>query len=145
MFASVNRILIIKILSGFVFIAAIAGIDVVLRARNAHMKAERYMSWHLNPTLKVESIEAEYAAKIKRLEKQLEKDSVSRREFETAVSELHSEKAFKMKDSAIKNAYYWYQTAAECFPPPLSKWSRDAKEKLPLAEKLWKEESDSLK
>ena len=37
-------------------------------------------------------------------------------------------------------AYAWYETAAELFSPPESRWSRLAREKMPLAKERWKAE-----
>lgn len=39
-----------------------------------------------------------------------------------------------------KDAYAWYQTAAELFTPPESKWSRLARQKMPQAKERWKAE-----
>ena len=39
-----------------------------------------------------------------------------------------------------KEAYAWYESAATLFVPPESKWSRMAREKMPLAKEKWKED-----
>jgi hypothetical protein len=42
------------------------------------------------------------------------------------------------KASNPRDAYAWYQTAATLFVPPESRWSRLAREKMPLAKEKWK-------
>ncbi len=44
------------------------------------------------------------------------------------------------KASSPKEAYAWYESAATLFVPPESKWSRLAREKMPLAKEKWKAE-----
>ena len=39
-----------------------------------------------------------------------------------------------------KEAYAWYESAATLFVPPESKWSRLAREKMPLAKERWKKD-----
>ncbi len=42
------------------------------------------------------------------------------------------------KTASPKEAYAWYESAATLFVPPESKWSRMAREKMPLAKEKWK-------
>ncbi len=44
------------------------------------------------------------------------------------------------KAASPKEAYAWYESAATLFVPPESKWSRLAREKMPLAKAKWKAE-----
>ncbi len=37
-----------------------------------------------------------------------------------------------------RDAYAWYESAATLFVPPESRWSRLAREKMPLARERWK-------
>jgi len=46
----------------------------------------------------------------------------------------------KLKESSIKYAYVWYQTAVELFSPPDSKWVKLSRGKMPAARELWKAE-----
>jgi hypothetical protein len=39
-----------------------------------------------------------------------------------------------------KEAYAWYESAATLFTPPESKWSRMARDKMPIAKEKWKAE-----
>jgi hypothetical protein len=39
-----------------------------------------------------------------------------------------------------KEAYAWYESAATLFTPPESKWSRLARQMLPIAKEKWKAE-----
>ena len=49
------------------------------------------------------------------------------------------------KESSIKYAYVWYQTAVDLFSPPESKWVRLSREKMPLAKERWKAELKAQK
>ena len=42
------------------------------------------------------------------------------------------------KAASPRDAYAWYESAAVLFTPPESKWSRLARQKLPLAKEKWK-------
>ena len=42
------------------------------------------------------------------------------------------------KAASPKEAYAWYESAATLFVPPESKWSRLAREKMPIAKERWK-------
>ena len=44
------------------------------------------------------------------------------------------------KATSPRDAYAWYESAATLFTPPESKWSRLAREKMPLAREKWKAE-----
>ncbi len=44
------------------------------------------------------------------------------------------------KAPSAQLAYAWYESAATLFVPPESKWSRLAREKLPLAKERWRAE-----
>ena len=40
--------------------------------------------------------------------------------------------------TSAKEAYAWYETAATQFTPPESRWTRLAREKMPIAKEKWK-------
>jgi len=44
------------------------------------------------------------------------------------------------KATSPKEAYAWYESAATLFTPPESKWSRMARDKMPVAKEKWKAE-----
>ena len=50
-----------------------------------------------------------------------------------------------MKESSLKYAYVWFQTAVELFSPPESRWVALSREKMVLAKELWKKELDAKK
>ena len=48
-------------------------------------------------------------------------------------------------ESSLKYAYVWFQTAAELFTPPESRWTVRAREKMKTTRELWKKELDAKK
>jgi len=44
------------------------------------------------------------------------------------------------KAASAKDAYAWYESAATQFTPPESRWTRLAREKMPIAKEKWKAE-----
>ncbi len=45
-----------------------------------------------------------------------------------------------MKESSLKYAYVWFQTAVELFSPPESRWVVLSRQKMAVAKELWKKE-----
>lgn len=125
--------------AGFVFAAVY--VDLVLRARTAYLEGERRMEWIKSPELKRKALEAERAEAGEAIRKLGLPENQERQRLALADFE-HQE---RLKESDAKYAYVWYQTAAELFSPPESKWVKLAREKLPAAKELWKKELDARK
>ena len=53
---------------------------------------------------------------------------------------LRARHAYREGEKAAnpKEAYAWYESAATLFVPPESKWSRMARDRMPLAKEKWK-------
>jgi hypothetical protein len=142
--------IILPILATIILTYAIIYIDVVLRAREAYLEGEKYWSWHHNPQLKEQMLSAEFEKEKNKLEKDKNPSIISRilfgkkplteEEYNLHLEALKFEYERKKKESAIKYAYVWYQTAVELFSPPESKYVKLARQKMPLAKELWKEE-----
>ncbi|MHB9155400.1 MAG: hypothetical protein ACYC5N_06880 [Endomicrobiales bacterium] len=119
---------------------ALVYVDVVLRARSAFLQGEQYWAWHRQPDLKTRALDAEYGKDRAALDRKLSRGKLSREEFDRQLEILDFERAQRAKESSIKYAYIWYQTAVELFSPPESKWVRLSREKMPQAKALWKQE-----
>lgn len=114
--------------------------DLWLRARNAYFEGEKYWSWYGKPDLKEKDLEKRFEKEKIKLDKQLKKGKIKKEEYEKKLEILKYENEREKEESAIKYAYYWYQTVVELFSPPESKWVRLARKKIPLAKEKWKEE-----
>lgn len=114
--------------------------DLWLRARNAYLEGEKYWSWYEKPDLKEKDLEKKFEKEKIKLDKQLKKGKIKKEEYEKKLEILKYENEREKEESAIKYAYYWYQTVVELFSPPESKWVRLARKKIPLAKEKWKEE-----
>lgn len=124
-----------------VFVLAAVYLDLVLRARSAYLEGEKYMEWAAKPELKKAALEAELAAR----EKALRASKLPAPQLEQRLALARFEHEERLKESSVKYAYVWYQTAVELFSPPESKWVRLSREKLPVAKELWKKELDAAK
>ena len=115
-------------------------IDVVLRARSAYIEGEKYWQWHANPGQKEGALLAEFNKEKSVIDKKLEKGKITKEEYGRQLDILKFNHEEKLKESSIKYAYVWYQTAVELFSPPESRWVRLSREKMPKAKELWKKE-----
>lgn len=114
--------------------------DLWLRAKEAYQEGEKYWSWYEQPGLKKKNLEEKLEKEKIKLDKQLEKRKIKPEEYEKKMNILKYENEREKEESAIKYAYFWYQTAVELFSPPESKWVKLSRVKMQLAKEKWKEE-----
>lgn len=114
--------------------------DLWLRAKEAYQQGEKYWSWYENTELKNKSLEEQFEKEKIKLGKQLNKGKIKSQEYEKKLTILKYETEREKEESAIKYAYFWYQTAVELFSPPESKWVKLSRGKMYLAKEKWKEE-----
>ena len=127
----------------FVYAAACA--DVVLRARSAYMEGEKWLSWDAHPELKKAHFDAELAERRKKLETDRAAGRLNAADFEKKVGLATFERDQAVAESSLKYAYVWFQTAAELFTPPESRWTERSREKMKTTRALWKKELDAKK
>jgi hypothetical protein len=113
------------------FVYAAAYVDVVLRARSAHTKKAHF--------------DEELAERQKSLETDRGAGRLTPAEFDKKLGLARFERDQEVSESSLKYAYVWYQTAAELFTPPESKWTRLSREKMKTTRELWKKELDAKK
>ena len=130
-------------LAAFVYAAACA--DVVLRARSAYLEGEKWLSWSEHPELKKAHFDAELAARQKAIEADRDAGRLTPAEFDRKSGLARFERDQAVAESSLKYAYVWYQTAAELFTPPESRWTRMSREKMKTTRELWKKELDAQK
>jgi len=119
--------------------------DIILRARSAYLQGEKYRYWHENPAAKAEALSAELVDEKLKLDKKLARRKLTQDDYnrELEIARFNNEQ--KRAESSIKYAYIWYQTVVELFSPPESRWVRLAREKMPKARELWKQELKAKK
>lgn len=132
--------------TGIAVVACIAAVyamvyaDVVLRARHAYLEGEKYHAWYENPQLKEQAFAAEFEKEKAALMRRKKKGALSTEEYDRQLELAQFSRDERLKESSIKYAYIWYQTAVELFSPPESKWVKLSREKMPQAKELWKQE-----
>ena len=132
-----------RILWAASLIGAIYGmvyVDVVLRARDAYQEGEKYWRWAEHPEVYRQWLDQKLAADKGALEAQRAGGHLSVEELDRRLDLLQFGYEQSLRDSNMKYAYYWYQTAVDLFSPPDSKWVKRAREKMPLAKERWKAE-----
>ena len=114
--------------------------DVMLRARSAYREGEKYWQWADHPELKANYLNAQYAKEKTRLDDQLSAGKILKDDYDRSLELAQFDREQGLKESSIKYAYVWYQTAVELFSPPDSKWVELSRAKMPLAKERWKAE-----
>jgi len=130
----------VKIIIAVVFVYGTAYADLILRARQAYLEGEKYYRWYQNPSEKNAYAVRVYSSAQKRLEVLLSGGKITRDKYELELEKAATVKKTFLDESSIKYAYLWYQTGAELFTPPDSKWARLSKKKMTEAGEIWKKE-----
>ena len=136
---------ILIVLGAAAFFISAAYLDLALRARSAYLEGEKFMAWVRDPALKNNFFEKAYSAGLKVLEDERAGGRLSGPDFEDKKNLLLAEKNFKTGESSAKYAYIWYKTAGTDFSPPVTRWTRLARQKAPEALALWKAELKAAK
>ncbi|MFI5361129.1 MAG: hypothetical protein ACHQ49_04090 [Elusimicrobiota bacterium] len=129
----------------FAFVYAAGCVDVVLRARSAYNEGEKWLSWNEHPELKAAHFDAELAERRKALEGDRDAGRLPAAEFEKKLGLARFERDQAVAESSLKYAYVWFQSAAELFTPPESRWTVLSREKMKTTRALWKKELDAKK
>ena len=119
---------------------AMVYMDVVLRAKEAYFEGEKYWNWSDHPEKYVQYLETQLATDKAELQNKLTKGKISQDEYDREWQLLQFDHEQQLKESTIKYAYIWYQTAVDLFSPPTSKWVQLARQKMPQAKERWKAE-----
>ena len=122
-----------------VLYAAVAA-DVVLRARSAYLEGEKYMRWRERPEEKRAHFQSRFEDARRALERDLERGRITREDFQERLELASFERDELTSESSIKYAYVWFQTAAELFTPPESRWVLRSRERMVEAKRLWQDE-----
>ena len=137
-----------KLLTLLACVAAVYGMvyaDVWLRARSAYLEGEKYLEWDRRPELKAADLDRMLAEKGARLQAERTAGRITAAELEQRLSLARFERDEAMKESSLKYAYVWFQTAVELFSPPESRWVILSRQKMPVAKELWKKELTAKK
>ena len=122
------------------FFLSAAYLDLVLRAKSAYLEGEKHMAWVKTPSLKKDFFDGVFSTRLRALEAERAAGRLSGPDFEDKKNLLLAEHSFKAGESSAKYAYLWYKTAGTDFSPPVTRWTRLARQKAPEALALWKAE-----
>jgi hypothetical protein len=120
-------------------------VDVVLRARDAWLQGEQYWRWADHPEERQAYLRQKLALEEAELTKKQTSGQLTADDYARDKELLEFRYTQMGKESSIKYAYVWYQTAVDLFSPPDSKWVRMSREKMPLAKERWKAELKAQK
>jgi hypothetical protein len=130
----------LKVAACIVAVYAMVCVDVVLRARSAYLEGEKYWDWNTNPAHKEIALKAEFDKAKAEIDGKKASGKLTAEQYAQKLNTIQFEYDRHREDSSIKYAYIWYQTAVELFTPPESKWVKLAREKMPKAKELWRQE-----
>lgn len=139
MVAKTIRLLVVSVL-GALCVYGLVYADLVLRAREAYREGEKYFSWHENPEAKRDFFEKRFLEEKLRQDESLRRGELTEEGHRQRLELARFEAGEKIRESSVKYAYVWYQTAAELFSPPESKWVRLSRQKMAQAKEIWKKE-----
>jgi hypothetical protein len=128
------------VLIGAVLVYGLVLRDVVSRAKEAYMEAEKYMDWHAHPEKKEAFATAQMEKQKLVLEADLKKNAITPDQYRQKMDLLEFDRKFLVGESSLKYAYQWYKDTHELFSPPESSWVKMARAKAPQALELWKQE-----
>lgn len=128
------------VLGTFVCLYAMVYVDLILRARQAYHEGEKYLRWHSNPEEKKLHFQVRFDKNKERLDRKRESGKLSEAVYQQKLDLIRFEKEEAVRESSIKYAYIWYQTAVELFSPPESRWVRLSRKRMSEAKGLWKKE-----
>ncbi len=129
-----------SVVATIIAVYAIIYVDVILRARSAYLEGEKYWQWNENPQLKDSFFNEKLIKEKAELKKKLDSQKISQKEYDIQIEITEFNNKREREESSIKYAYIWYQTAVELFSPPVSKWVKLSREKMPKAKDLWRQE-----
>ena len=115
-------------------------VDVVWRAKEAYDQGEKYWRWTDHPEEYANFVNLRFQADKAKLDDKRAQGRLSQDDYDRELQLLQFGRVQALKESTIKYAYVWYQTAVELFSPPESKWVQLSREKMPLAKERWKTE-----
>jgi hypothetical protein len=119
--------------------------DVVLRAREAWQEGEKFWRWADHPEERLVYLKQKQNEEQVALDEKLKQGKIVRDDYDRDKELLEFRYTQMAQESCLKYAYVWYQTAAELFSPPESKWVKLARAKMPLAKARWKAELHAKK
>ncbi len=120
-------------------------VDLVLRARSAYNEGMKYLEWNKSPELKAAHFDVLLADKEKGLRGRYQDGEMTKAELGQRLELARFVRDESVKESSLKYAYVWFQTAVELFSPPESKYVVLSREKMAYAKDLWKKELDFKK
>lgn len=132
-------------LGGLAFVWAVAYVDLTLRAKHAYQEGEKYMAWDKDPAMKKAGLEKELEARLADLKSKAAKEKWPAEKLDQRIFLARFEHGERLKESSLKYAYVWFQSAHELFTPPESKWVVMSRARAAEAKALWKRELDAKK
>lgn len=127
------------------FVYGAAYVDLVLRARSAYREGEKWLEWDRKPELKKAHFDAVLAEREKDLVKERDSGKLAPAVFDKKLGLARFERDQAVAESSLKYAYVWFQSAAELFTPPESRWVVMSRAKMKETRELWKKELDAKK
>ena len=127
------------------FVYGAAYVDLVLRARSSYLEGEKWLEWSRRPELKKAHFDGIYAAREVELARKRDAGRLSPAACDKKLFLARFERDQAVAESSLKYAYVWFQSAAELFTPPESRWVVLSRGRMKETRALWKKELDAKK
>ncbi len=114
--------------------------DVVVRAKESFEQGEKYWRWSEHPEEYAQFLSDKFTQEKDALDQRFGNGKLKKEDYDRQLSLVQFDREQSLKESTMKYAYTWYQTAVELYSPPESKWVRLSREKMPQAKERWKSE-----
>ena len=111
----------------------------------AYLEGEKWLEWSRKPELKKAHFDAVLAEREKELSRERAAGRLTPAAFDRKLGLARFERDQALSESSLKYAYVWYQTAAELFTPPESRWVLLSRARMKDTRELWKKELDAKK
>ncbi len=123
-----------------VFVGAATAADVALRARAACRQGERWLDFAAHPEKRRALLDARLTARLNELDKERADGRLDADEFSRASGLARFERDRDAAADAPERAYVWFESAADLFSPPQTRWSARGRAGMAQARELWRRE-----
>ena len=123
-----------------VFVVAATAADTALRARAACLQGERWLDFAAHPEKRRAILDARLKARLEELERAHVEGRLSADELARESGLARFARDRDAAADAPERAYIWFESAADLFAPPQTRWSERGRAGMAQARELWRRE-----
>lgn len=120
------------------FVGAATAADTALRARAACLQGERWLDFAAHPEKRRSILDARLKTRLDELEKERADGRLDGDAFARASGLARFQRDRDAAADAPERAYVWFESAADLFAPPQTRWSARGRAGMAQARELWR-------